>query len=303
MLLSVFAFGGSWRTFKVFFRLFPDEKKTLAICFLFIPSTFFWTSGLTKEVICMGALGYIFFAFFDLFINKKNIFWNFMTIFFMSYLIINTKIYILIAFIPSIILLITLIVIKNFKSRFIKIFIAPLFFITTIFYLINFYTNSTSLSNRFSSEMILEYAKVSYEYLSQTDLAESTYDLGKFEPTLNGIMRLAPSGINVTLFRPYFWEAKKPIVILASIESTLFLLLTLFVIFKTGIFKIFKLIFSNPIILFCVIFALIFSLAVGLTSGNFGTLMRYKIPMLQFYATALLLIYKRKEYPFSKSIT
>jgi ABC-type uncharacterized transport system permease subunit len=48
---------------------------------------------------------------------------------------------------------------------------------------------------------------------------------------------------------------------------------------------------GNKMVLLCVLFSLIFSLAVGLTSGNFGTLMRYKIPMMPFYFSALAMIY------------
>jgi hypothetical protein len=54
--------------------------------------------------------------------------------------------------------------------------------------------------------------------------------------------------------------------------------------------------FKDNLLIFCIVFALIFSLAVGITSGNFGTLMRYKIPMMPFYYSALAIIYiKAKE--------
>jgi hypothetical protein len=142
-------------------------------------------------------------------------------------------------------------------------------------------------------DTILESARTTYVYLTMEGFAESRYSLGEFEPSINGVLKLAPAGMNVTLFRPYFWEANKPITLIASMESLLTLLVTLYVIFKTGIMRTLKSILTNPVILFCVIFSMVFALSVGITSGNFGTLMRYKIPMMPFYFTALVLIYYR----------
>jgi hypothetical protein len=45
------------------------------------------------------------------------------------------------------------------------------------------------------------------------------------------------------------------------------------------------------------VFAIIFSFAVGITTHNFGTLVRYKIPMYPFFVSGLfiLLSYSKKE--------
>jgi hypothetical protein len=42
--------------------------------------------------------------------------------------------------------------------------------------------------------------------------------------------------------------------------------------------------------MFLLIFAIVFSFGVGVSTFNFGTLVRYKIPMLPFFVTALILI-------------
>jgi hypothetical protein len=113
-----------------------------------------------------------------------------------------------------------------------------------------------------------------------------------------------PAAVNVTLFRPYPWEARKPIVVLTALEALLFLFLTFKVLFRVGTKKIWISISKNPTIQFSLIFTLIFAFAVGISSYNFGTLSRYKIPCMPFYATALILIYydnkplKKKLLPF-----
>jgi ABC-type uncharacterized transport system permease subunit len=46
-------------------------------------------------------------------------------------------------------------------------------------------------------------------------------------------------------------------------------------------------------IMYCLLFALVFALFVGVTTLNFGTLVRYKIPCMPFYIIALVLILER----------
>jgi hypothetical protein len=47
----------------------------------------------------------------------------------------------------------------------------------------------------------------------------------------------------------------------------------------------------NPDVMFCLVFAISFAFAVGVSTFNFGTLVRYKIPLMPFYGMALLVLY------------
>jgi hypothetical protein len=138
-------------------------------------------------------------------------------------------------------------------------------------------------------------------YASSLEDQSSSYKLGNFSPTLGGMLSQFPLAVNVTLFRPYLWEAKKVIVILSSIEAFLFLFLTLKILFVVGPTRIWKTITSDPTIQFCLIFSIIFAFAVGISSYNFGALSRYKIPCLPFYTLALVLIYY-KNFPIEKKL-
>ncbi|MCB0472728.1 MAG: hypothetical protein KDC56_06690, partial [Flavobacteriaceae bacterium] len=109
------------------------------------------------------------------------------------------------------------------------------------------------------------------------------------------------AAVNVTLFRPYPWEAKKVIVLLSALEALLFLFITLKIIFSVGLRKIWSTISKDPTIQFCLIFTLIFAFAVGISSYNFGALSRYRIPCLPFYTLAVTLIYY-KNVPLKKQL-
>ena len=106
-----------------------------------------------------------------------------------------------------------------------------------------------------------------------------------------------PAAVNVTLFRPYIWEARKVITVLSSLEAMAFLLLTLKILIYVGPIKAWAAIRKDPNIQFCLIFTIIFAFAVGISSFNFGALSRYRIPCLPFYALALILIFYRYNPP------
>jgi len=165
----------------------------------------------------------------------------------------------------------------------------------------------------FMQQFAKELGKYSLENLAKTSKSTggyiywvsgdegSAYNLGDFSPTITGMLTKFPLAINVTLFRPYVWEAKKIIVLLSSMEAILFLFITLKVLFLIGPLKVWKTINKDPTIQFCLIFSLIFAFAVGISSYNFGALSRYKIPCLPFYSLAVILIYY-KNFPYKKKL-
>jgi hypothetical protein len=96
--------------------------------------------------------------------------------------------------------------------------------------------------------------------------------------------------INVTLFRPYFWEAKNIMMVAAALESSIILFYSFFIFLGLGFFKVLRLINEDPFLLMCLAFALLFAFAVGFSSYNFGALVRYKIPCIPFYLSALFIL-------------
>ncbi|MFZ1808158.1 MAG: hypothetical protein WAU36_13090 [Cyclobacteriaceae bacterium] len=125
--------------------------------------------------------------------------------------------------------------------------------------------------------------------------AGSGYSLGELDGSFGSVLRLGPSAINVTLFRPYLWEVKNPLMLISSIESFI-LLIFVFMILIKGRFRIIKT-FTDPTVLFCLLFSLVFAFAVGVSTFNFGTLSRYKIPMMPLFLLSLVIInYRLKSF-------
>ncbi len=94
----------------------------------------------------------------------------------------------------------------------------------------------------------------------------------------------------MTLFRPFVWEVRNPVMLLSALEAVFFLFMTFRVVWEMKVGRLWGLVGKQPVVLFCVIFAVTFSFAVGVSSYNFGTLVRYKIPMMPFFLVALYVL-------------
>jgi len=288
LLFAYIAYTGIWAMFKTFASLYPALHKELAICFLFIPSTIVWGSAVFKDTVCMFGLGWMVYTVFRIFINRdfsiKNIFMMVLSF----YLVGVIKMYILLAFVPALSLWLLLTYSHKIKSAGVRWTVNLLFVGITIGGFAFFSSYFAAEMNRYSLENITKTADVTRQWIMYSSGDEgSAYDIGEFDGSVGGILQKFPAGVVVTLFRPFVWEAGKVIVAFSALEALIFLYFTLKLIFSRKV----KLgpIFKNPTVLFCLSFTLIFAFAVGITSGNFGTLSRYKIPCLPFYGAFLMI--------------
>ncbi|MEZ5016883.1 MAG: hypothetical protein R2800_07510 [Flavipsychrobacter sp.] len=296
VLLASLAYTGIWALFRTFATKYPQYTLYIAIAVLFIPSTIMWGSGIFKDTICMFALGWLTYGVFRLLINRDFRISIILLTVFAFYLIANIKVYILIAFLPAIVFWILSTYSHYIKNPFARFFTKIGVIIICIGGFLFFASAFASTLGRYSLDKV---AKTSYlvgNYISeQAGDAGSAYDIGEFSPTPAGMLSRFPAAVNVSLFRPYLWETRKPIQFINAIEATILLLLTIKVLFSVGLGRVWKSIATDPTIQFCLIFTLIFAFAVGLSSGTFGTLSRYRIPCLPFYTMMLVLIYYKNK--------
>jgi hypothetical protein len=292
LLFAFFSYTGIWAMYRTFVSIYPTLHKQLAYAFLFIPSTFVWGSGVFKDTVCMFGLGWMVYTSFRIFFYRDFSFKNLFLLVFSFYLVAVVKIYILMAFLPALALWLLLNYSHKIKIAAIRVLVNLLF---VVFSIAGFFFVSNQFAqelNRYSLEDIATTSAVTRGWIQYASGEEgSAYDLGKFDPTILGMATKLPAAIAVTLYRPFVWEAKKPIVLLSALEALLFLGFTLYVLFKVGLSTAVKKIFSDPTVLFCFVFTIIFAFAVGISSYNFGALSRYKIPCLPFYAALLIIVF------------
>jgi uncharacterized membrane protein AbrB (regulator of aidB expression) len=79
---------------------------------------------------------------------------------------------------------------------------------------------------------------------------------------------------------------------ISALENSVFILLLLYIIYTVGIVNFFRIILNEPILVFCTFYTILFSFFVGLSTANFGALVRYKIPCTLFYTSSLIIIWR-----------
>jgi hypothetical protein len=244
----------------------------------------------------MFGLGWMVYTTFRIFIHKDLSVKNLLMLGLSFYLIVLIKLYILLAFLPAIGLWLLLTYSHHIQSAGAR-WVVNLVFAGVVAGGFFYFTEKFAEDlNQYSLERIAKTANITRNWIGYvSDIQDgSGYDLGEFDPSIGGMLSKFPQAVVVTLFRPFPWESRKVIVALSALEALVFLYFTLKV-FISSRGKAFGWIGRDATLIFCLVFALIFAFAVGISSYNFGALSRYKIPCLPFYAAFLIVLLQKQK--------
>lgn len=293
LFYAAFSFSGLWAMYAAINTMY-HQPKLLAYAILFVPSVVFWGSGILKDTITLGALGWLTWATINMVEFRK---WSpkyWLIALCMAWMIFSIKSYIVICYVPLVFVWVYLKQVRNIRNTFVKVSVAPILLV--VFGALGYFSleQISSQSDKYSLDSFARQAAVTaydirYGWGARTG-GDGGYDIGLPDGTIGSMVRLMPAAVNVSLFRPYIWEVRNPLMLLSSLEAMGTVLLTLLVLFKGR----FKDLFGDPFLLFCLLFAILFGFAVGVSTFNFGTLMRYKIPMMMFYFIPLAMAYSHK---------
>jgi hypothetical protein len=291
VLFSVVSFIGLWMLFRSFYELAPEQHKWIALATLFIPSVVFWGSGLLKDTITLAGLGVATFCVKRIFLDRQFSISRLITLIISFYFIFLIKKYILLCYLPAVMVWVYAVNLTYIRSAMLKMLMFPV--ITMLVAILGYYAVAQVGKDdpRYALEKLGSTAKLTaYDIAYQTGRdAGSTYSLGELDGSFGGMMKLAPQAVNVSLFRPYLWEVRNPLMLMSALESTALLVLTLYVLVARR--RMITRSLANPHVIFCLVFSITFAFAVGVSSFNFGTLSRYKIPLMPFYTLMLIQLY------------
>lgn len=296
---SFISFWCIWRLVTLLLELYPNNKQLIVIAFFATPSLIVWGSGILKDTICFSCLCIAHYYLFRIFIQHKFKFIYIFYIFFTGYILLTIKIYILLAYIPCFSFMVTQQYKMYIQNRILRSMIAPFIIVLSLGVSYVLVTQLGAQKDRYSSGKLLETAKIQRDYVHAISLQSegSTYDLGNMDNGLMDYFLKIPAAINVTLFRPYLWETRNPIMLLSAIESSIVLYLTFRLFQKRKLKNTINLLSKDINIQFFLLFGLVFSFFVGVTTYNFGSLVRYKIQGYPFYIAAILLLYYLQSNP------
>jgi hypothetical protein len=213
---------------------------------------------------------------------------------FSVYVIYNIKSYIIFSFVPFMLLWVGLRWRERITNGYIRVAFTP--FLVLIFG-IGAYLALLRLSEgstKYSIDNVLSTA-----YASKVDLTSSyyyadgkgsSYDIGDFSPTPLGVLSKLPICVVTTLFRPFLFESRSVLMLISALENTILLLFFLRLFFRIGVIRFFQLLSTQSILFFSFGFSISFAFMVGLSSGNYGNLVRYKIPCIPFFLVSLIIM-------------
>jgi hypothetical protein len=302
LIICSIAFIALWNLF-----IFLMKEQSLlpiiaGLCTIYIPSLLVWDSSIFKDTITFTALCWMFICGYYIFIKPRKLPSNILGFTISAYCIIMIKVYIIAAFAPFFILYIFNMYKNKINNPTLRKISTPFILLFSAGGILLFLRNASEMLGRYSVEQVLDTASRTAYDIAQLN-AGSAYTINTDLSSIGGILKTLPAGIIVTLFRPFPWEYLKPIILFASAESMIILYFTIKVVRSLGLKKTFATISNSPILQFCLFFSLLFAFMVGITSTNFGTLVRYKIPVLPFYTLFLALLYKQSDlFKFNKSL-
>lgn len=246
VLFSVFS---KWIFYNAFKRQTVENPDWPLFLSLFVlPSFVFWTSGITKEAFVVSLVLLIFSLF------KTKTFLSYLLLVFLTVIILLIK--------PYIVILLSLFFtgyfIHNLKGeiRLVTIFTALFIGIITVYLYPQF-----SLLNL--SETINQNAQATLDLNGTSDFSLSV--LG------SGILLKSIYAYFVVLLKPLFYETENFLFFLQGCEKLVFVILTILSFFYIKRRQI------NALILEMVLWVLVLSLLLTLSSPNYGSLSRYSV--------------------------
>ncbi|MCW3083765.1 MAG: hypothetical protein JWP12_1131 [Bacteroidetes bacterium] len=290
ILLAWICYTGIWRLFMLFNEQFPKLEKQFAISILFIPSVVFWGSGLLKDTITLSAVGWYTYHFYSFFIRKKYKFSSLIFIFIAAFLLIAIKPYILFALLPGSLIWLSNDRLSRVQSKVLKYLAAPFFIALGVGLSLLLLSQMGDFLGLYAIDKVMDRAVVVNLDQKQDYYGGNSFDIGEFDSSFGSMMGKAHLAIAATLFRPYLWDAKNPVMLLSALENTYIMLLTAFLLIRLKFLGFFSLIGQNPLLLFSVLFSLFFAFSVGIATSNFGSLVRLKIPCIPFYVSSLFVL-------------
>ncbi len=291
IVLNIFSTMALWKLFQVLHHYYSHRFTKMFSFIYFFPSLLFWGSGILKDNYCLSFLAIYVYSFFKLYILKQKKIKYYLGFFLSIPIILTMKPYIVLSIIPGSVLWFNFEKIKRIKSTAGKFLFLPVSILLFGSILIFGYLSLSEYLGEYSYDKILDKAvKTQRDLIRAEAYGQNYFDIGEFDATFSGIMSKFFPAVNAVLFRPYIWESRNVMMIFSGLENLLILLISLFLVFKIK-FKIIVFILQNPLLFFSFTFALFFGFTVGLTTSNFGALVRLKIPAIAFYLLSLVMLY------------
>jgi hypothetical protein len=272
--------------FRAFRRQMPDlPLRTLAIPCLLVPSAVFWSSGLLKESVAVIGLGLMVYGGTQLGLMLRPLGGSLMLLG-GAVVVFLIKGYLLPPFgIGAGLWFVS----RSVQRQGRGIVLRTRHIVLGAVIAVGLVVGTGLYLPQFSPETFADEARAAQDIGARMD-ATSNYSLGG-----GSIASQLPLAILTVFFRPALIESTSVMIALNALEMTWFTVLAWFAIVRNSPRTLLTSIISRPPVAFCFGFAITLAIGVGLTTVNLGTLSRYRMPLMPFYAVLLFVLSQRPE--------
>lgn len=271
--LSLFSFAGFWMLANTTYKLFKN-KWLAVIPTLFFPSIVFWSSGIIKESIAIGALAILFSMLTNFYLQKRFRWLDLIIVLVSLLLLMYLKYYYAAVLIVTYLtLLLSYLVIPKRSLWYIEATAVFVFF--TLILTIASLTHPNFWPSRFLAVIVNNY----YQYADKS-VVDNMVLFENLSPTIFSLAIHSPKALFAGLFFP-LWTSTLDLFKLFSVVENWFILFTLFYAMRR---------FSIPknremrLLLFVMVgFIVIMAIFITFSSPNIGTLVRYRIGYLVIF--------------------
>ena len=287
--MNAFFYIAYWRFYKLMLRMFPGNDRNFAIALLFVPSVVFWGSGLLKDGWCLVAMLFIFMSIHNIFINRTRRLYSILVLAVWGYVCFDIRAYTFFTAVLASIIWVAFVVISKMKSGMMRVLVFPIIALIAWLIGVGVFMRFGSLANsRYQSiDTIIETAVIIQDDLRKDYYGGNSFDIGEFDPTIGGMLSKAPKAIIAGVFRPFLWDVRNPLMLISALETTLAFVLIIKILLSMGLRRFFAIILRNPFLIAAFVLMLTYAFFVGITTANFGALVRYRIPVLVFLSLIL----------------
>jgi hypothetical protein len=291
ILLAAISYKWIWKIYEFIVLRYPDYQKEVNITILFLPSTVFWGSGIMKDTFTFAATCYAVYGLHELIVERKVKLANLIQLYFAIYLIITMKSYILLALLPGLLIFANFERLKKIQNPIVRILLFPVISLVIFIVLNTIIGDGGDAFGKYSADRVFEEAAIQNNDLKRDVYGGNNFDIGEFAPTPTGVLSIIIPALNAALFRPYLWEVGSPTMLFAALENAIVNVIFFLAVFS-GLGRMLKFIGSDPFFLMTFLFTILLGFGIGISTANFGALVRYKIPLMPFFIFMILVARK-----------
>jgi len=275
--IAIMGLFASVNYYKVFEQILTLPRSFLLFCCFCMPSLTFWTAGLHKDAYLYFGISWYLIALLN--IHQHQSFVRPL----LTGIIITalTRHYLLALLIPATIAYLVTLRYPNKKTlTYLSVYSFCIFF-------------SIAISGWFDLNLFEILAKQQNAFLTETGNS-AIKSVVPFDPSFWGILVAIPTSLINVLCRPFLWECKDFLQVLASIEVLFF-----FAIFSIALFmRQEQKTPLHPLVYFVIFYTLSHLLLVGILVANIGTIARYRAIPIGLLATIFMHIGEVYKTPF-----